>query len=112
VCDQIDKLIGDEAGAALEGPSLITVRNYVQTLMVTLKTRPEFDSVIIDKDVRNIMKFIRATREEALALREVKTTKKAVREAKKETATKKTSAKALGFEDAFKSVMFGPFGGK
>lgn len=110
LCDRIDAMIGDTvegASAALQGPNLITIRNHVQSLMVTLKSRPEFDSVMIAKDVRNVMKFIRATREETLELREIKTTKKAVRAAKKEV----TSGKAKGFDDAFKSVMFGSFPG-
>lgn len=106
LCDEIDSLIGDNAtgaSAALQGPNLITIRNYVQSLMVTLKSRPEFDSVLIAHDVRNVMKFIRATRQETLELRDIKVTKKAVRAAKKETSTNK----AKGFDDAFKSVMFG-----
>jgi len=74
----------------------------VQRLMITLKQRPEFDSVLIAKDVRNVMQFIRATREETLALREVKTEKKAVRAVKSEA--KKKSLK--GFEAAFNNVMF------
>jgi len=110
LCDTLDAMMESENAATLQGPKLIDIRNYVQTLMITLKARPEFDSVIIDKDVRNVMKFIRATREEALALREVKVVKKATRSAKKET----TSVKNKGFEDAFKNIMFGApnLGGK
>lgn len=106
LCDRIDSMIEDKAAANLQGPGLLQMRNYVQSLMVTLKTRPEFDSVIIAKDVRNVMQYIRATRDEALSLREVKTTKKTVRAAKKE----QTTTKAKGFENAFHAIMFG--GGK
>ncbi len=103
LCDKLDAMIGERAAPDLQGPQLIDIRNYVQTLMVTLKSRPEFDSVIIDKDVRNVMKFIRATRQEALELRDVKTEKKATRSAKKEV----TSSRAKGFESAFNAIMFG-----
>lgn len=103
LCDRLDAMIGDKAAPDLQGPSLIEIRNYVQTLMITLKSRPEFDSVIIDKDVRNVMKFIRATRQEALELRDIKTVKKATRSVKKES----TAKKAKGFESAFNAIMFG-----
>lgn len=99
LCDKIDELI--ESHDQLVGPSLITLRGYVQTLMVTLKTRPEFDEIIIDKDVRNVMKFIRSVRETALATREVKITKKAVRE----TKAAKNAPTQAAFAAAFKSVM-------
>lgn len=103
LCDRLDAMIGERAAPDLQGPSLFEIRNYVQTLMITLKSRPEFDSVIIDKDVRNVMKFIRATRQEAIELRDVKVVKKATRAVKKETV----ASKAKGFESAFNSIMFG-----
>lgn len=99
ICDAADALI--ESNPDLVGPPLFELRNYVERLMVTLKQRPEFDSVIIDKDVRNIMKFIRATRGEALLLREVKTVKKATKAAKKETKGIQLDA----MQDAFASIM-------
>jgi hypothetical protein len=106
LCDKIDaqieKFTGPNGVVEIVGPSLGEIRNYVQSLMITHKQRPEFDSVMIAKDVRNVMQYIRATREEALALREVKTEKKAVRSVKSEA--KKKSLK--GFEAAFNNVMF------
>lgn len=101
LCDRLDAKLEAEGGANLAGPNLFEVRNYVQTLMVTLKTRPEFDEVIIAKDVHNVMKFIRATREEALAMREIKTEKKATRAANKEVKGIKQSA----LQQAFKDIM-------
>jgi hypothetical protein len=106
LCDQIDELIPKQAGSALEGPPLIHIRNYVQTLMVTLKQRPEFAEAIIDNDIRNVIKFIRATRQEALALREVKTVKKEVKAAKKASGASEAK-KAAAFDSAFSKVMFG-----
>ena len=102
VLDQLDNLIEKHAAADLQGPPLIESRNYVQSIMVTLKTRPEFESVMIAKDVRNVMKFIRATRQEALELRELKTEKKAVRAANKE---RKESKQTKGFDQAFNKIM-------
>lgn len=103
VCDKLDAAI--ESNPKLVGPSLIEVRGYVQRLMVTLKERPEFDSFVIDKDVRNIMRFIRSTREEALSMREVKTVKKATRAAKKE----QNQIKGGNFAAAFQSIVLGDF---
>jgi hypothetical protein len=101
LCDKIDAMIA--ADQMVAGPSLATLRNYVMTLMMTLKSKPEYDSVIIDKDIRNVMTFIRSTRQESLDLREIKTTKKAVRAAKKEGLS---SVKQLkGMEAAFNKMM-------
>lgn len=79
LCDALDAKLEKQAGELLQGPALVETRNYVQSLMITLKTRPEFAEVIIDKDMHNVMKFIRSTREEALQLREVKVAKKVTR---------------------------------
>lgn len=80
LCDEIDGLI--EGQRSIQGPNLIYLRTYVERLMITLKKVPEYESVLIAKDIRNIMSFIRSTREAALELREVKTEKKAIREVK------------------------------
>lgn len=103
LCDAIDTLI--ESHDRLVGPSLITLRGYVQTLMVTLKARPEFDEIIIDKDVRNVMRFIRTVRETALATRETKMVKKAVRETKKAKSAPVESAFANAFSQVMKAQM-------
>ncbi len=102
LCDSIDTMI-EGFGDKLAGPPLIQVRGYVQSLMVTLKSHPEFDSVLIDKDVRNVMRFIRAVRGEALASREIK-------EVKREIKTIKAKAKSAGpssslLENAFSQLM-------
>lgn len=103
LCDKIDSLIvGD---AMVSGPSLAILRNSVMTLMMTLKSRPEFDSVIIDKDIHNVMKWIRSTRQESLDLREIKTTKKAVKAAKKEGLGSVKMNNLKGMEAAFNKMM-------
>lgn len=101
LCDRVDELI--ESNDQLAGPPLFELRNHVQRLMVTLKERPEFDGIVLDKDIRNVMKFIRATREEALQLREIKTEKKSVRAVKKESTTKANK----GMEAAFAAILGG-----
>lgn len=101
VCDALDAKLQSVADSSLSGPHLFDVRNYVQSIMVTLKARPEFDEVIIDSDVRNIMKFVRAIREDALATREVKGERKATRAAKAET-TKRLDQK---LEAAFGAAL-------
>lgn len=108
LCDKIDVML--ESNPNLAGPPLFELRNHVQTLMITLKQRPEFDSVLIAKDVRNVMKFIRAARNQALELREVKSAKKVVRTAKKDGI-----ALALGDSNALASAInaaLGSFGKK
>lgn len=108
LCDRIDQMI--ESNPNLVGPNLGITRNYVQQLMMTLKAHPEFDEVVIAKDVRNVMQFIRQTRTETLAQREVKVEKKVIREIKKGATNKKLG----GMEAAFDKIMGGGlnFGGK
>lgn len=102
LCDQADELI--KANPVLVGPPLVHLRKYVQQLMMTLKEHPEFDDVIIDPDVNNVMQYIRATREESIALRGVKTEKKAIRAAKKEGNLGKVKLES-SFAAAFQKVM-------
>lgn len=100
LCDEIDSMIGNFDNL-LVGPSLIQLRGYVMTLMVTLKQNPEFDSVMIDKDVRNVMRVIRSIREEALASRSIKEVKREVKKAKASAG----SAKKSILSNAFAQVM-------
>lgn len=104
LCDALDARLEAIGGAALEGPALSDTRNYVQSLMVTLKTRPEFAEVVIAKDIRNVMKFIRATRQEALELRELKLVKKSTRAANAEKKAKGKPSQSA-FAKAFSNVM-------
>lgn len=102
LCDKVDSLL--ESIDVIRGPSLVELRSYVQVLMITLKEHPEFDSVLIDKDVHNIMRFVQATSREAEDHREIKTAKKAVRVAKK--ASKASEDKMAGLmANAFNSLF-------
>ncbi len=107
VCDNFDSQIRNIS--SLAGPDLAVLRNQVQTIMITLKEHPEFDSVLIADDIKNVFRWIRATRAEALALRDIKVEKKVTREVKKTTTTKKIGT-ADSFADAFNAIMFNPGG--
>jgi len=110
VCDNVDKIL--ESDPQLRGPNLMYVRSYVSALMVTLKIHPEFDEVLIDGDVHNIMKFVRATREEALSLRDVKVEKKAKKASNKANSiTTKAFGDSDKFDELFNKTIFGPMGG-
>lgn len=99
LCDEMDRLLTElsDSGGKIIGPPLFQLRNYVQQLMVTLLKRPEFDSVVIDTDIRNVFKFIRATREQTLKEREIKTEKSAVRKIKTASTNKRKESMAAAF---------------
>lgn len=104
VLDEIDALMGEDG--RLEGLYLDQTRKYIKRLMVTLKEHEEFASVLIDKDVHNIMRFVRNVRGEALSLKAVKAEKKATREVKKETRQGKLSSKLSGFDFTMDAGIF------
>lgn len=70
-------------------------RAYVKKIMVMLKENPEFDNLIIDKDVHNIMAFVRKTRETAVDTINVKSAK-----AEKSAATKASKRNRFGSIEA------------
>lgn len=102
LCDQVDHVMAEDKQLSMA--DYATIRGYVMQLMITLKSRPEFESLLIDKDVRNVMRFLRATREEAMALRDVKTEKKATRGVKKERTTKIGSDMKDAFNEVFGAI--------
>ncbi|KAK0039441.1 hypothetical protein Bpfe_031118 [Biomphalaria pfeifferi] len=108
--DAIDSTI-ESFQDKLAGPGLITLRNYVQSLMVTLKQHPEFDSILIDKDVHNVMRFIRAVRGEALAARDIKEVKREVKKAKA-AATPAKGLSSNSLASAFSALMMNQLGSK
>lgn len=58
------------------------MRNYVSRIMVDLKTNPEYNDLVHDGDVHNIIKFIRRTQSEARAIINQKIDKRARSESK------------------------------
>ena len=63
-------------------------RAYVKRIMVDLKENPEFDGLMIDRDVHNIMTFIRAVHERA-RIGVVEKKEKAATKTKKVPASKR-----------------------
>jgi hypothetical protein len=80
--DELDRLCMSELG--LSPYTIDTVRGHVKVIMTDLLQQPELDSILIDRDVHNVMKFIRYVKEDAQASKESIT-------AKRETKAKKTS---------------------
>lgn len=79
--DRLEALVETDKG--LSGPAQGVARSYVQVIMKELVTHPEYDGMVIARDVHNIMVFARsqmtavvatvAKKKEAAANREAKT---------------------------------------
>lgn len=90
--DELDRLCMSEFGVSKL--TVDAIRGHVMVIMKTLQTEPELDNILIDRDVHNILTFIRFVKNEAVASREST-------QAKKETKAKK-ALKLGGFTmDAF-----------
>lgn len=63
VLDNLDGLMKKDQGEI--DFHLGHIRNYVQRIMVDLRTNPEYDGLIIDRDVHNIMAFLQRTKSQA-----------------------------------------------
>lgn len=61
---------------------LVRCRDFVKKIMIDLKENPEYDGLIIDRDVHNIIKFQRMLKSQAEEAVVVKTEKAAKRETK------------------------------
>lgn len=55
--DRLDKMI--IANSGIDQMSVDTARKYVQDIMIELKTHPEYMGVLVDKDIHNVMTFVR-----------------------------------------------------
>ena len=66
-----------------------TCRAYVKKIMVDLKENPEYDNLIIDRDVRNVIMFIRSVKD--TAIQELNTKKEKGTKRKANAAAKKVS---------------------
>ena len=86
--DRFDERIADE-DIAYE--VMADAREYVKRIMLTLHTYPEFMGIVIDRDVHNVMRFIRSVREEQLKETYKSRRKKAVNKAKKGIKDTKTN---------------------
>ena len=72
--DLLDSLI--QADLKISKFSFDSVRMHVRQIMIDLKEQPELDSCLIDRDVHNILRFIRTVKDTALETHVVKKVKK------------------------------------
>lgn len=79
--NKLDELIQSESG--INSFNMDTVRSYVRTIMTDLKNQPELDAIWIDRDVHNILHFIRTVKDSATMVKVEKKAKKAEKNAKK-----------------------------
>lgn len=61
--DKLDNLI--VAGAGITQTTLDTCRHYVADVMMELRKFPEYDSILIDRDVHNVMMFVQQSTSQA-----------------------------------------------
>lgn len=61
--NRFDSLLERDNGVSMMNIDLC--RSYVKRIMVDLKEHPEYDGLIIDRDVHNVIKFIRSIKESA-----------------------------------------------
>lgn len=78
--DELDRLIQRDNG--ISAFTFDAIRSHVKTIMIQMKEEPELDALLIDRDVRNILRFIRHIKVDALA-DQTKKVEKATTKAKK-----------------------------
>jgi hypothetical protein len=61
---RFDSLLARDTG--IDDFNVDTCRNYVKKIYTELQTQPELEGLMIDKDIANIIHFIRTVRERAL----------------------------------------------
>jgi hypothetical protein len=100
---KLDSLIADDLGLTIT--TIDSARNYVKEIMIQLKEEPELDSILIDRDVHNIIAVIRHIRIDAAAAM-------ATGKEKSEKRVKKSTATSKGGKEiaaAFDDVDFSAF---
>jgi hypothetical protein len=100
LCQRFDDMIVRDGGIGLINIDL--GRAYVKKIMVMLKENPEFDGMIIDRDVHNVMAFVRKTREAAIDTINVKV--------EKATKAAKNKAAKTGRFGSIEAIDFGATG--
>lgn len=79
--DKFDKLMIRDQG--VNDLNVGHFRDYVKRIFIELKENPEYDGLIIDRDVHNVIKFMRAVKGQAQELAVEKKTKAAKTQANK-----------------------------
>lgn len=84
--DDFDAMIAASNGGISE-LQIDGARKYVSEIMMELKQNPDYDSILIDRDVHNVMLFVRASRQYATASFVTQKKKSAERAEKKAAKT-------------------------
>lgn len=92
--DYIDSRIGGDR--TVDHFDLAAVRDSVRGIMVTLKMHPEYNGILLDEDIGNIVAFARETHRAALETNELARIKAASKP--KRGSTPKAAAKQARFE--------------
>lgn len=71
--DHFDSLINKDTG--IDQYNIDFCREYVKKIYLDLRQQPELEGLMIDRDVRNVIMFIRATKSRAIEAGEVKKVK-------------------------------------
>lgn len=91
--DDLDALV--VAGNGISSVTLDNARIHVMTISKELVSHPEYDGIMIDRDLHNVMMFVRASRASSGESFTAKQQKKQVAESKKK-AVSKINLDALG----------------
>ena len=78
--EKLDRLI--QVDTNLSSYTIDAARNHVKQIMIDLKEQPELDSCLIDRDVHNILRFIRSVKDTAIQEKAVVKVKKAAKAGK------------------------------
>lgn len=78
--DELDRLIMRDNG--ISAFTLDAIRGHVKIIMIQLKEEPELDAILIDRDIHNVLSFIRHVRVDAMAAQTVKAEKATVKSRK------------------------------
>lgn len=81
--DQLDSLLFRDIPDQINPVNYDGVRNTVKRIMADLKANPAYDQLMIDRDVHNIIAFIRATRRSAVDTNLVRAAKAEVKASSK-----------------------------
>ena len=66
VLDRFDELLIRDQG--VNDMNVMHLRDYVQRIFVDLANNPEYDGLLIDRDVHNVIKYMRAVKGQAQEL--------------------------------------------
>jgi len=76
----LDSLVSSELG--ISPYTIDVIRGHVKQIMMDLVTQPELDAILIDRDVHNVLAFIRYVKTDAIESREKVAVKKETKKAK------------------------------